>query len=323
MLANNGEGMNKTLILLTYFILSCNIFSQGFYGSIGYRLSKPTESIDLNYVAQGFNYLGPDYITDVKPSNSLIIGTGYRWLTKEKIFPNSNNFGNVFGTMAFKGFDYEGYDYGDFEEESLWWVDWSIGAGFGTNFNNGLTISADLEYNITVIDDDISFDYMPTDNFLTLNINFGFMQNKGSSLSHFGVFGSKITGDHFLNELGPSLSSTQFSIESGYLGIATALLMVLYPIAEAGSDDLYSPSSTSSTKGCHVYGKIKFVEFGEDYKVKFVSIGEDLKIKYVSILPDSPGEWQVVEFGEDYKIKIVEFGEDFKVKEVSIGEGCN
>jgi len=311
-----------TIILTIYFTLLSNIFSQGFYGSLGYRMSKPAESIDLNYVAQGFNYLGPDYITDVKPNNSFIIGTGYRWLTKNNFLPNSNNFGNIFGTMVFKGFDYKGYDYGDFEEEGLWWVDWSIGAGYGTKFNNGFTVSVDLEYNITVIDDEITFDYMPADNFLTLNINFGYMQNKGHSLSHFGVFGSKITGDHFLNEMGPSLSSTQFSIESGYLGIATALLMVIYPIADASSGDSYSSSSESS-KGCHVYGKIKFVEFGEDYKVKIVSIGEDLKIKYVNTLADSPGEWQVVEFGEDYKVKIVDFGEDFKVKEVTIGHGCN
>ena len=27
-------------------------------------------------------------------------------------------------------------------------------------------------------------------------------------------------------------------------------------------------------KGCHVYGRIKFVEFGEDYKIKFVDFGE-------------------------------------------------
>ena len=37
-----------------------------------------------------------------------------------------------------------------------------------------------------------------------------------------------------------------------------------------------------SQKACNVFGKVKFVEYGEDYKVKFVSYGEDLKIKYVS-----------------------------------------
>ena len=35
-------------------------------------------------------------------------------------------------------------------------------------------------------------------------------------------------------------------------------------------------------KACNVYEKVKFVEYGEDYKVKFVKYNEDLSIKYVS-----------------------------------------
>lgn len=78
----------------------------------------------------------------------------------------------------------------------------------------------------------------------------------------------------------------------------------------------------SQGKGCHVYGKIKFVDYGEDYKVKFVDYGEDLKIKYVDYGEDKQGKWKSVDYGEDYKIKIVDYGEDFKVKEVDYGEGC-
>ena len=80
--------------------------------------------------------------------------------------------------------------------------------------------------------------------------------------------------------------------------------------------------SESTGKGCHVYGKIKFVDYGEDYKVKFVDYGEDLKIKYVDYGEDKQGKWKVVDYGEDFKIKIVDYGEDFKVKEVDYGEGC-
>ena len=54
-----------------------------------------------------------------------------------------------------------------------------------------------------------------------------------------------------------------------------------------------------SQKACNVFGKVKFVEYGEDYKVKFV------------------------DYGEDYKLKVVKFGEDFKAKEVDYDEGCN
>ena len=90
--------------------------------------------------------------------------------------------------------------------------------------------------------------------------------------------------------------------------------------------DYSSPSSsfgTGGNKGCHIYGKIKFVEYGEDYKVKFVDFGENLKIKYVEYGEDSIGNWKMVEYGEDYKIKIVSYGEDLTVKTVSYGQGCN
>src|SRR5688572_15767312 len=75
----------------------------------------------------------------------------------------------------------------------------------------------------------------------------------------------------------------------------------------------------STGKGCHVYGKIKFVDYGEDYKVKFVDYGQDLKIKYVDYGEDKEGCWKTVDYGEKFKIKIVDYGEDFKVKEVDYG----
>ena len=90
--------------------------------------------------------------------------------------------------------------------------------------------------------------------------------------------------------------------------------------------DYSSPSmsfGTGGNKGCNIYGKIKFVEFGEDYKVRFVDYGESLKVKYVEYGEYSKGNWKMVEFGEDYKLKIVSYGEDFTVKTVSYGQGCN
>ena len=86
---------------------------------------------------------------------------------------------------------------------------------------------------------------------------------------------------------------------------------------------IFSLSQPENNRGCHLYGKIKFVEYGEDYKVKFVKYGEDLRIKYVSYGEDKVGKWKVVEYGEDYKIKIVEYGEDYKVKDVWYGQGCD
>ena len=93
-----------------------------------------------------------------------------------------------------------------------------------------------------------------------------------------------------------------------------------------GEGGYSSPSLSfgdAQKRGCNIYGKIKFVEYGEDYKVKFVSYGENLKVKYVDFGESQAGNWKVVEFGERYKIKVVEYGEDFTVKTVSYGQGCN
>ena len=90
--------------------------------------------------------------------------------------------------------------------------------------------------------------------------------------------------------------------------------------------DYSSPSTsfgTGGNKGCNIYGKIKFVEYGEDYKVRFVDYGENLKVKYVEYGEYSKGNWKMVEYGEDYKLKIVSYSEDFTVKTVSYGQGCN
>ncbi len=94
-------------------------------------------------------------------------------------------------------------------------------------------------------------------------------------------------------------------------------------IALAAGIGLSSFKKDDDGKGCHVYGKIKFVDYGEDYKIKWVDYGEDLKIKYVDYGEDKEGNWKTVDYGEKYKLKIVTYGEDIKVKEVDYGQGCN
>jgi len=82
-----------------------------------------------------------------------------------------------------------------------------------------------------------------------------------------------------------------------------------------------STHSTGNT-ACEIYGKVKIVDYGEDYKVKIVDYGEDLKVKWVDYGEDSKGKWKKVDYGEKFKIKWVDYGEDFKIKEVTYGEGC-
>ncbi len=76
-------------------------------------------------------------------------------------------------------------------------------------------------------------------------------------------------------------------------------------------------------KGCHIFGKIKFVQFGGDYKIRMVGMSPNLKVKYVSYGASTQGNWQIVDFGEDYKIELVQAGEDFSVQIVDFGQGCN
>ena len=81
-------------------------------------------------------------------------------------------------------------------------------------------------------------------------------------------------------------------------------------------------SDTTGSTACEVYGEIKIVDYGEDYKVKIVDYGEDVKVKWVDYGADDKGEWKEVDYGEDFKIKWVDYGEDFEIKIVDYGEGC-
>ena len=108
--------------------------------------------------------------------------------------------------------------------------------------------------------------------------------------------------------------------------LALLISVVSFSSIEGTEKTETNPKSALTTNykgGCHLYGKIKIVEYGEDYKVKFVDYGEDLKIKYVSYGENKVGNWKLVSYGEAYKVKIVEYGEDYKIKDVEYGQGCD
>mgnify|MGYP006080251251 CR=1 FL=1 len=65
---------------------------------------------------------------------------------------------------------------------------------------------------------------------------------------------------------------------------------------------------------CPVFGKIKIVDYGEDYSIKIVNYGGNYDVAYVNNFADKAGEWELVEYGEDYKVKLVEYGEDFTIE---------
>ena len=106
----------------------------------------------------------------------------------------------------------------------------------------------------------------------------------------------------------------------GSISLSTYAFMHAPNEGDAAPTEAKEASALSSH--CHVYGEIKVVDYGEDYKVKVVDYGEDLEVKTVDYGEEHEGRWKFVDYGEDYKIKFVDYGEDFTIKYVDYGEGC-
>ena len=192
------------------------------------------------------------------------------------------------------------------------WMNWAIGYGVGLKNKEGFQINISAQYNIfTGVD---YYDYgdsfeLGANNYFSLNLGVG-LTNNNNDWKKFGLHINKKPGKRYINADLPyinappitALGTTEIGVEMSPLISGGGLLLfgLIYALAESGSDgsDLDSPSSSSSPKGCHVYEKIKMVEYGEDYKVKDVSYGANLKVKYVNYGTDSVGEWKIVEYGE-------------------------
>lgn len=98
------------------------------------------------------------------------------------------------------------------------------------------------------------------------------------------------------------------------------LLMILVLLFSFGI--LGNPvSKDCKFKGKFLFGKVRIVEYGEDFKVKAVEYSEDLKIQTTSYLQSDCGKWYFVEYGEDFKIRFVDYSEDFKIKYVEYSPG--
>lgn len=71
-----------------------------------------------------------------------------------------------------------------------------------------------------------------------------------------------------------------------------------------------------------LYGRIRFVDVGEDYRVRVVNVGEDLRVRIVwGAAANGCGQWLIRSVGEDYKVRIVDVGEDLRIRFVDVGEG--
>jgi hypothetical protein len=105
--------------------------------------------------------------------------------------------------------------------------------------------------------------------------------------------------------------------------VGAAILSIgIIGLTSFNTSEKTTDTEITGNTACAIYGKIKIVDYGEDYKVKKVDYGEDLKVKWVDYGEDSKGKWKEVDYGEDHKIKWVDYGEDFSIKIVDYGEGC-
>lgn len=64
-----------------------------------------------------------------------------------------------------------------------------------------------------------------------------------------------------------------------------------------------------------IYGRVRVVEYGADFKVKIVDRDEYLSVKLVTTeSPNDCGYWQMVNSSENFTVQFVEYGEDFTIR---------
>jgi hypothetical protein len=74
-------------------------------------------------------------------------------------------------------------------------------------------------------------------------------------------------------------------------------------------------------KGKNLYGRVKIVQSGADFKVQVVKSFPDLKVQVVERFPDKLGKWQFVENSPDFTIQYVDVFPDLKIQFVTAFPG--
>ncbi len=107
------------------------------------------------------------------------------------------------------------------------------------------------------------------------------------------------------------------------------LISLLFPLMMAVapadstliSQDPIFDKENCTCKGIPLYGKVREVNIGADFKVEVVNIGEDLRVEKVSIGAHRCGQWEFVDIGEDFTVEFVDISPDFKILFVNILPG--
>ena len=85
---------------------------------------------------------------------------------------------------------------------------------------------------------------------------------------------------------------------------------LLYLPLSLATDPITSDCKCNDIK---LWGKVRFVEYGEDFRVRVVECGEDLTVA-ISNGPTRCGEWDTVSIGEDFRVRLVDCFEDFSIR---------
>lgn len=102
------------------------------------------------------------------------------------------------------------------------------------------------------------------------------------------------------------------------------VLIPLVPICNASNKIAIDKQDCQIIKGDKtfpLYGDVKIVESGEDFRVELVEYGADLEVKIVDYSADKCGEIHLVEYSADAKVRVVENNGDIKVKIVKYSPG--
>jgi len=266
-----------------------------------------TFSFSSILLSQDWNHYGLLGIGKYEYSNYLTVGWGGRKFYNDTSYKK--------WSLKIRDFDNEGII--------------SVGYGWGKAFNKTRYFEIIPQFDYVITDNyDGEWDSFPEDkNGFSVEFSFGFTKyknNKSTKKTEYPI-GVNMTKSFLTDGHWVASPDYEINIESEKLLKPLMFITLLWAASGGASDSYeYEPYSTNSSgKYCHVFGNIKFVDYGEDYKVKIVNYGEDLKVKYLDWGMDSSGEWKAVEYGQDYKIKIVDYGEDFKIKIVDYGQGCD
>jgi hypothetical protein len=91
-------------------------------------------------------------------------------------------------------------------------------------------------------------------------------------------------------------------------------LLVIFIVVSFGCSCQDINPYTCTYNGKKLYGKVKIVNYGADFKIRIVTSNEDISILQTSGDPNECGEWKFVEYSEDFKVQIVTSGEDFTIR---------